>query len=67
MSDFHHSVKYSAKWYVLALKANYLALHQSQHESIPLETVFSVMLSPQFYEINLLLMLKEAVEDVLLW
>lgn len=49
MSDFHHSVKYSAKWYVLALKANYLALHQSQHERIPLETVFSVMLSPQFY------------------
>lgn len=49
MSDFHPSVKYGAKWYVLALKANYLSLQQSQHESILLEAVFPVFLGPQFY------------------
>lgn len=49
MSDFHPSVKYGAKWYMLALKANYLPLQQSQQASILLEAVFSVFLGPQFY------------------
>lgn len=56
MSDFHPSVKYGAKWYALALSANYLSLQQSQHESILLEAVFSVFLGPQFYYINQLIM-----------
>lgn len=49
MSDFHPSVKYGAKWYVLALKANYLSLQQSQHESTLLKAAFPVFLGPQFY------------------
>lgn len=49
MSDFHPSVKYGAKWYVLALKANYLSLQQSQHESILLEAIFPVFRGLQFY------------------
>lgn len=44
MNDFHPSVKYGAKWCVLALKANYLSLQQSQHESILLEAAFPVFL-----------------------
>lgn len=49
MSAFHPSVKYSAKRYVPALKANYLPLQQSQRESLLLEAVFPVFLGPQFY------------------
>ena len=49
MSDFRPLVKYGAKWYALALKANCLSLQQSQHESTLLEAVFSVFLGPLFY------------------